>query len=359
MQRRELKFIDHLAANGNNQNPERIVGSAVVFLENNFPELKICLLRHNYTPNCYLIEIPTPNAEKYLNQLIKVNRKSFKKNQLIYETDNLLIFPLSDDGGKVKYVFLLESANKVNRKNLDMICEDIRKIFYLATVQRTQGSISLNDKMTHLVSQIAHDFNSLVAQIPSDAIDNDLIDIKKNYAMNLSREIMFFIRELETVRSVVSVKELLAGIVAGISFPDNVRLELKYNDEIGYIQVDVELMEQAITAILENAIFASGLEGGEIMITVKKKKNISHFIDHDWLDITIEDNGPGCPAEFIKLIRNPLFTTWKDQGHVGLGLSNAEKIIRAHEGDMHIESQAGKGMIASVYLPLSDDNEKK
>jgi signal transduction histidine kinase len=359
MQRHELIFLDHLAANGSNQNPDRIVQSAVVFLENIFPELKVCLLRHNYSPNCYLIETPTANAEIFLNQLIKTNKKPFEKNQLIYETDEMLIFPLSDDGGKVKYVFLLEPAKKANRNNLDMICEDIRKIFYLATVQIRQCSISLNDKLAHLVSQIAHDFNSLVVQIPSDSIGNNLLDTKKNYAMNLSREIMFYIRELETVRSVVSLKELLAGIIAGISFPDNVRLELKYNDEIGYIQVDVELMEQAITAILTNAIFASGLEGGEIKITVRKKKNISHFIDHDWVDITIKDDGPGIPAEFIQLIKKPFFTTWKDQGHVGLGLSNAEKIIRAHDGDMHIESQAGKGMIASVFLPLSDNNEKE
>jgi hypothetical protein len=357
MQRRELIFIDHLVADGIYQNPEKIVQSAVVFLENNFPELKICLLRHNYTPNSYLIETSTPNTEKYLNQLIKINKKSFKKKQLIYEIDNQLIFPLSDDGGKVKYVFLLIPANKVNKENLDLICEDIRKIFYLTSVQITQCSISLNDKMAHLVSQIAHDFNSLVVQIPSDTIDNNLLDIKKNYALRLSREIMFYIRELETVRSVVSVKELLTGIVAGISFPENVRLELKHNDEISYIQVDVELMEQAISAILENAIYASGLDGGEIRITVQKIKNISHFIDHDWLDISIEDNGPGIPAEFIKYIKNPLFTTWKDQGHLGLGLSNAEKIIRAHDGDMQIESQAGKGMIATVFLPLSDDNE--
>ena len=250
MQRSEFKFIDHLVANGINQNPERIVQSAVGFLENNFPELKICLLRHNYTPNSYLIETSMPNAEKYLNQLIRVNKKSFKKKQLIYEIDNLLIFPLSDDGGKVKYVFLLVPANKVNREKLDLICEDIRKIFYLASVQITQCSISLNDKMTHMVSQIAHDFNSLVVQIPSDTIDNHLLDIKKKYALRLSREIMFYIRELETIRSVVSVKELLSGIIAGVSIPENVRLEIKYNDEIGYIQVDVELIEQAIFAIL-------------------------------------------------------------------------------------------------------------
>jgi anti-sigma regulatory factor (Ser/Thr protein kinase) len=357
MRRRELIFIDHLDANGNNQNPERIVQNAVLFLEKNFPEVNICLFRHNYTPNCYFVETSSPNAEKYLNQLIKINKKSFKKNQLIYEIDNLLIFPLTDDGGKVKYVFVLVPENKVNREMLDMICDDIRKIFYLATIQIRQCSNSLNEKMAHLVSQIAHDFNSLVVQIPADAIDNNLLEIKKNYAMDLSREIMFYIRELETVRSVVSVKELLAGIVAGISFPDNVRLELKHNDEIGYIQVDVELMEMAISAILENAIFASGIDGGEIRITVQKKKNISHFIDHDWLDISIKDNGPGIPAEFIKHIKDPLFTTWKDQGHVGLGLSNAEKIIRAHDGDIHIESHAGEGMIVTVFLPLSDGNE--
>jgi len=75
------------------------------------------------------------------------------------------------------------------------------------------------------------------------------------------------------------------------------------------------------------------------------------------LDISIKDNGPGIPAEFIKHIKDPLFTTWKDQGHVGLGLSNAEKIIRAHDGDIHLESHAGRGMIATVFLPLSDGNE--
>ena len=268
MRQGELIFIDHLNAKGINQNPEGIAHTAVGFLEENLPEADVCLFRHIYKPDCYSIETSSPNAEKYLNQLIKTSKRSFKKHQMIYEIKDLLIFPLSDDHGKVQYIFLIAPANKVNRQKLGLICDDIQKIFCLATVQIRQYSKSSNEKMAQIISQIAHDLNSLATQIPSGNEKDSLSVAKKNYAVNLSREIMFYIRELETVRTFVSVRDLLDGIVAGISLPENVRLQTEYDDDVGYIQVDVELMDQAFSALLQNAIFASSIDGGQVTIMV-------------------------------------------------------------------------------------------
>ena len=86
---------------------------------------------------------------------------------------------------------------------------------------------------------------------------------------------------------------------------------------------------------------------------ISKKKNVSLFIDFNWLEIIICDTGPGIAKEFLKDVRNPFFTTWKDQEHVGLGLSIADKIIQAHGGCLHIESEPGEGTTVTIYLPLS------
>jgi signal transduction histidine kinase len=65
--------------------------------------------------------------------------------------------------------------------------------------------------------------------------------------------------------------------------------------------------------------------------------------------ITIEDTGPGVPAEIREQIFNPFFTSKKDG--VGLGLSIVAKIVDAHRGWIKLESEPGRGARFHVFLP--------
>jgi signal transduction histidine kinase len=67
--------------------------------------------------------------------------------------------------------------------------------------------------------------------------------------------------------------------------------------------------------------------------------------------VTVEDDGPGIPADVRPKIFDPFFTT-KESG-TGLGLSIARKIVEAHHGTLEADSpvQDGRGARFTVTLP--------
>ena len=159
-------------------------------------------------------------------------------------------------------------------------------------------------------------------------------------------------RELSINKSCVPIRDLFSGITSVISLPENVDFNLKLINKFDSLTVDVELIDRALSAIIMNAVIATSIEGGEVKMTVDKRVNVSPFIEIDWLEIIVTDTGPGIEKEFLNIVRNPFFTTWKDQGHVGLGLSIADKIIQAHDGYLDIKNTQEKGAMVTIYLPL-------
>ena len=62
------------------------------------------------------------------------------------------------------------------------------------------------------------------------------------------------------------------------------------------------------------------------------------------------DDGCGISRENMGRVFDPFFTT-KPKG-VGMGLAIARKIVQAHEGEILMESQEGKGATVKVWLPV-------
>jgi signal transduction histidine kinase len=81
-------------------------------------------------------------------------------------------------------------------------------------------------------------------------------------------------------------------------------------------------------------------------VTVSTQKN-SHGIE-----ITVKDNGPGIPPEIVDKIFQPFFTTKPTGQGTGLGLSLAYDIVKAHGGEIRIESKNGEGTEFIVHLPI-------
>jgi len=128
------------------------------------------------------------------------------------------------------------------------------------------------------------------------------------------------------------------------------------------VELDRQLFKQAFHNIIKN-----GLEVEEktadlrVRISTRclsREKAFKDYGDRIELsgaetlaEITIEDNGPGIPKEDIDKLFSPFHST-KENG-IGLGLSIAWKIVKAHGGDIVIRSQLGKGTRFSIIVPVS------
>jgi signal transduction histidine kinase len=69
--------------------------------------------------------------------------------------------------------------------------------------------------------------------------------------------------------------------------------------------------------------------------------------------ITVKDNGPGIPAHIIDKIFQPFFTTKPTGQGTGLGLSLSYDIIKAHGGELKVETKVGEGSEFIIELPIN------
>ena len=108
------------------------------------------------------------------------------------------------------------------------------------------------------------------------------------------------------------------------------------------VRVDRKNMEFAFFNLFENAIEAMGNQG-MLSITTRMK-------NEDYLEVIITDTGKGISKEDLESIYNPFFTT--KLSRAGMGLTIAHKIVKDHNGAIKLKSEAGKGAVLSVELPL-------
>lgn len=126
-----------------------------------------------------------------------------------------------------------------------------------------------------------------------------------------------------------------------------IRLELDLAHALSPVEVDHDQLKQAFFNIIKNASEAMK-QGGRLRIQTGT--------DDDWVHVSFSDTGGGMTEEAMARIFEPYFTTKKDGS--GLGLMITQRIVRAHGGEVVIESDPGKGLKLTIRLPLNDRQVK-
>jgi signal transduction histidine kinase len=88
----------------------------------------------------------------------------------------------------------------------------------------------------------------------------------------------------------------------------------------------------------------SGQAGYELSVSVSTKKI------NDKVEIRVTDNGNGTPQKALNKIFHPFFTTKPTGQGTGLGLSLSYDIIKAHGGEIKVESKEGEGAKFLILL---------
>jgi len=118
-----------------------------------------------------------------------------------------------------------------------------------------------------------------------------------------------------------------------------------------YVMADAAQLKQLTLNLVMNAIQAMP-NGGRLQIDLSvRSQAIGLPGEREWAVISISDTGCGIPPEIIDRVFDPFFTT--KTGGTGLGLSTCYAIVKQHDGDLEITSQANEGATVNVRLPLA------
>ena len=106
-------------------------------------------------------------------------------------------------------------------------------------------------------------------------------------------------------------------------------------------------IEQVLINIIQNACQSAP----------ERKINLQirsfHDKKTDMVCLTVKDDGDGIPQSSMKHITDPFFTTKRNSGGTGLGLSVSLGILKKHNAEMDFDSAKGKGTTVTIKIPAT------
>ncbi|MBC8367680.1 ATP-binding protein [bacterium] len=111
-------------------------------------------------------------------------------------------------------------------------------------------------------------------------------------------------------------------------------------------------LQQLFANLLVNA--AQAIEdGGKVRLALSTLSRLGAEEDN-WVEVSVEDEGPGIPPENLTRIFEDFFTTKRGSGGSGLGLAICRQIAEEHRGSIRAENREGGGARFVVGLPIHD-----
>jgi PAS domain S-box-containing protein len=258
------------------------------------------------------------------------------------------------------------SALRNRHGGLDGIIAIVRDI----TVQReVEQQLQQSEKLTalgQLAGGIAHDFNNLLqailgyAQLMKQNPDNAelmhrSLNVVESAAMDGSetvRRIQQFARLRPDEQFMpVDVNQIVQDAIAITrprweekiahdSRPLHLKLDLRADELIHGRPAG---LGEVMTNLILNAMDAMP-EGGTLLISTRRRDQ--------QVVVSVADTGIGMPDTVRRRIFEPFFST-KGEAGSGLGLAMTYSIVRRHGGDIHVESEPGKGTTFTLAFPTA------
>ena len=137
----------------------------------------------------------------------------------------------------------------------------------------------------------------------------------------------------------------------------NATMKTDFDDTIGNINIIPQDIGRVILNLITNAFYAVN-EKTLLAVTtptaVKYEPTVSISTKkvQGKVEIKVADNGNGIPQKLLDKIFQPFFTTKPTGQGTGLGLSLSYDIVKAHGGEIKVETNEGMGSIFVIQMPI-------
>jgi two-component system sensor kinase FixL len=249
------------------------------------------------------------------------------------------------------------------------LSERVRRESHVQELQKELLHATRLTSTGQLAAALAHELNQpLTAILNYTSALADIVDWKKvqegataqevlakvsaqaERAGDIIRRLRGFVEKREANRTPDDLNKAVQdaislGLVGSAS--DNIRTTLSLASDLPLVPIDKVQIQQVMINLLRNAAEA-------MRDSAKRELTVTTARDDDgFVVVSVQDTGPGLPAEVQKRLFEPFVTT-KDTG-LGIGLSICRTIIESHGGRLWGESRKGGGTIFRFKLPLALD----
>ena len=133
----------------------------------------------------------------------------------------------------------------------------------------------------------------------------------------------------------------------------NAAMKTDYDETIGLIKIIPQDIGRVVLNLITNAFYAVSERKKQQPELYEPVVSVSTKKINDRIEIHVKDNGTGIPQKALDKIFQPFFTTKPTGQGTGLGLSLSYDIVKAHGGELKVETRDGEGSEFIIQLPDS------
>jgi hypothetical protein len=184
---------------------------------------------------------------------------------------------------------------------------------------------------------------------------------------DIIKQVLTFARGTEKDFAPQQLRYVISEIEAIIrqTFPKNIQLRTGVSKDLSLVLGDATQLNQVLMNLCINARDAMP-EGGRLTVTAEDMymdesyaRLILDAYPGQYVMLTVADTGTGIPFDIQEKIFEPFFTTKERGKGTGLGLSSVYTIVKSHNGFIKLYSEYGKGTELKIFLPATQQKERK
>lgn len=221
-----------------------------------------------------------------------------------------------------------------------------------------------------LVAWASHDLQTPLASMRAilEALSDGVVDepeMIKRYLQTAQRDVMslsalmddlFQMSQLDAGgfplnRAPASLRDLVSDTLESFSelaYRESIKLDGDVALDVDPVHMDTQAIGRVLNNLVSNALRHTS-PGGEIKVRAWRSAQ--------GVEVSVRDTGEGIPAQDLPRIFERFYrgdasrSRNRGTGRAGLGLAIAQGIVRAHGGEIRVESQIGKGSTFTFFLP--------
>jgi signal transduction histidine kinase len=135
----------------------------------------------------------------------------------------------------------------------------------------------------------------------------------------------------------------------------NANFKSDFDETIGRVDVIPQDIGRVLLNLYNNAFYAVNEKKKRLHGTFEPTVEVSTHKHDNKVEIRVKDNGIGIPPKVLDKIYQPFFTTKPTGQGTGLGLSLSYDIIKAHGGELTVDTKEGEYAKFIIQLPQSEN----
>lgn len=286
--------------------------------------------------------------------------------------------PLEEDGAPV--TFNIEIDKRIIKCLISpMFTRSNSYVGYIIVLIDVTKDVEMDELRSHFISNVSHELRTPVTVLRSyidtlynfgndfdfntqrefigvmnqeiirlNRMVNDILDFSRYESQNLHLE--------KSKQNIMEIVEDCVNQVQVLAKEHDLTISIMKEPDLPEIYLNIDSISRALMNIISNAIKYSP-DGKRIKIRVERSR------DGEYIEVSVEDQGPGIPEKYQKKIFDRFFRVENDTHSVkgtGLGLHLVKITVeKHHHGQVFVHSKEGEGSTFGFRLPIVIPKEEE